>query len=68
MLGTRTYAANMQYAAGRGLTYPLTSSVFREGLRASKIRAASGPLWALDFAIFQALTAELRTLAEGECR
>jgi hypothetical protein len=73
--GAHQYNAALQYAAsqpnylgGTGLAYPMKSSVFRSMTQAAKLRAASGPLLAANFAIYQGLATEMRALSEGRCR
>jgi hypothetical protein len=73
--GAQHYNAALQYAAsqpnylgGNGLVYPMKSSVFRSMVQGAKLRAASGPLLAANFAIYQGLATEMRALSEGRCR
>jgi RHS repeat-associated protein len=67
-LGAQQYNATLDYAASRGLTYPMKSSVFRAGLQAAKLKAASGPVLGATFAIYQGLGEEMRALSQGQCR
>jgi hypothetical protein len=71
----RTYNQALDYAAsrpnvvgGKGLLYPLKSSVFRGMLQASTNWAASAPGLNLDFALLQGLGEEMDALRMGKCR
>jgi hypothetical protein len=73
--GAHTYNQTLQYAAsrpnylgGRGLVYPMKSSVFRAGVQTAKLRAASGPLIQANLAIYHGLVVEMAALYQGQCR
>jgi hypothetical protein len=64
----RYAASRPNFLGGRGLIYPMRSSVVRAGLADAKAFTASGALVTLDLAIVQGLWAEGRSIATGGCQ
>jgi RHS repeat-associated protein len=62
------YAASQpNYLGGRGLIYPMKSSVFRTKLASAKNASGAGALVALDIALAKGLVDEYRAIRAGEC-
>ena len=61
----------LTYAAGKGLTYPNKSSVFRRILNTSKMLGKVSdtlPLVNLDYALTDGLIAEIKAINQGQCQ
>jgi RHS repeat-associated protein len=67
-LSAQQWNAAMEYAATKGLLYPLKSSVFRSKIASSATTAGAGFLIGVDLSLAQALWAEYQAAAAGECQ